>query len=117
NYNRILLSSVLAGTHRSSDITINSHAWYAANGVRLRTCARVERVVLASKTLEIADGTVEPYDVLILATGSRPLMPPIEGLFSADGSLREGISVFRTLDDCERIVSSARRARSACVIG
>jgi NAD(P)H-dependent nitrite reductase large subunit len=117
NYNRILLSSVLAGTHRASDITINSHAWYAAHGVRLRTGARVERVFLSGKTIEIADGTVEPYDVLILATGSRPLMPPIEGLFSTDGSLRHGISVFRTLDDCDRIVSSARRARSACVIG
>ena len=117
NYNRVLLSGVLAGTHRSSDVVLNSVEWYRANGITLHASSRVDRIDLAQRTVVAANGTVAPYDVLVLATGSQPLLPPIEGLRDADGRLRSGAFVFRTLDDCDRIATAARSARSAAVIG
>jgi nitrite reductase (NADH) large subunit len=117
NYNRILLSGVLAGTHRTDDIMINPVSWYAANGVRLRTGTRVEAVDTRRREVRAADGSVEPYDVLVLATGSRPALPPIDGLVTDAGTLKNGAFVFRTIEDCDRILARAREARRAVVIG
>jgi NAD(P)H-dependent nitrite reductase large subunit len=117
NYNRILLSGVLAGTHRSADVMLNSPEWYRTNAITLCAGSRVERINLKDQTVASAGGRVEHYDVLVLATGSRPLVPPIDGLRRDDGRLRDGAFVFRTLDDCDRIAAVAKRARSAAVIG
>lgn len=117
NYNRILLSGVLAGTHRADDIMINPLSWYAANGVRLHAGTRVERLDLQRRRVHAADGAVEPYDVLVLATGSRPAVPPIDGLVTDTGTLKEGAFVFRTIEDCDRILARARQVRRAVVIG
>jgi NAD(P)H-dependent nitrite reductase large subunit len=117
NYNRILLSGVLAGTHRIDDITINPLSWYAANRVRLHAGNRVDRLDLARRAVIGEGGVVEPYDTLIIATGSRPLLPPIAGLVCDDGTLKAGAFVFRTIDDCDRMLACARTARSAVVIG
>lgn len=117
NYNRILLSGVLAGTHRMDDIVINPLSWYEANGVRLHAGHRAERIDLAARTVSSADGICEPFDTLVIATGSRPLLPPIDGLVSDSGALKAGAFVFRTIDDCERMLARARAARTAVVIG
>jgi NAD(P)H-dependent nitrite reductase large subunit len=117
NYNRILLSGVLAGTHRLDDIVINPLSWYAANGVRLHAGNRAEHLDTQARRVFGADGVSEPYDALVLATGSRPLLPRIEGLMSEDGSFTGGVFVFRTVDDCERMLAHARTARTAVVIG
>ena len=110
NYNRILLSSVLARSHDPKAIFINPLSWYADNGVTLHAGVRVEAVDVLAKRVVGAGGTVEPYDTLVIATGSKPLIPP--GL-----SFKRGVFVFRTLDDCERILAYADRVRRAAVIG
>ena len=80
NYNRILLSSVLARSHDPKDIFINPMSWYETNGVVLHAGERVTRIDLARKLIKGDKGTVEPYDRLVIATGSRPMVPPIGGL-------------------------------------
>lgn len=117
NYNRILLSGVLAGTHRSSDVTLNSREWYQANGITLHAGSRVERINSHDRSVRTVSGDTSQYDVLVLATGSRPLLPPITGLRLDDGQLGSGVFVFRTLDDCDRIAAAAREAQSVAVIG
>jgi NAD(P)H-dependent nitrite reductase large subunit len=120
NYNRILLSSVLARTHDPKDIFLNPVPWYAANGVTLRVGVRVTAIDMARKEVTGADGTVEPYDVLVVATGSRPALPPIEGLCTTPAGgrpFKRGVFVFRTLDDCHGMLAFVNQVRRAAVIG
>jgi nitrite reductase (NADH) large subunit len=116
NYNRILLSSVLAGSHDPEDIFINPLSWYEANGVALRAGVRVTAIDTARRAVT-AGGADEPYDELVIATGSEPFVPPMGGLAGAGGRPREGVFVFRTLDDCSAIASYGARCRRAAVIG
>jgi nitrite reductase (NADH) large subunit len=130
NYNRILLSNVLNGSQPATEIFMNPLAWYEENGVRLHagvkamTIDRERRVVVGTPlkrdslaysadaaTMENAANVEEPYDNVIIATGSRPFVPPMEGL---NGS---GAFMFRTIDDCARIADYARDSRRAVVIG
>src|SRR5918911_4711441 len=82
NYNRIMLSPVLAGESAEDEIVLNSHDWYADNGVELRAGVRVERIDTAAKQVHAADGSVTPYDHLVLATGSYSFIPPMAGVRS-----------------------------------
>src|SRR5262249_38501010 len=115
-----------ARTHDPKDIFLNPLPWYATNGVKLHAGVRAATIDLALKHVVGADGTVEPYDALVIATGSRPAIPPIDGLSGAPGGARprkrdaafkRGVFVFRTLDDCDRILTFMARARRAAVIG
>ena len=108
-YNRILLSSVLAGHHEPHDIVTNPPAWYAGNGVALYAGVGIEDVDTTSGTVRSSDGRVSPYDLLVFATGSRPFLPRIEGI--------EHALVFRCLDDCARILQRASDGRRAVVVG
>jgi NAD(P)H-dependent nitrite reductase large subunit len=125
NYNRILLSSVLARSHDPKDIFLNPLPWYAANGIALHAGARVTTIDPEIKEVRSADGKVEPYDVLVIATGSKPIIPPIEGVtrcrtrHGRNGTceLRRGVFVFRTLTDCDRILAYVHKVRRAAVIG
>jgi NAD(P)H-nitrite reductase large subunit len=117
NYNRILLSSVLSRSHKPGDIVINPISWYASNGITLHAGNPVERIDLQKKEVRAADGTTEAYDKLVIATGSNPVIPPLANLRGDSGDLKDGVFVFRTLDDCERIMSRAATARRAAVIG
>jgi nitrite reductase (NADH) large subunit len=117
NYNRILLSGVLAGSHAAADIFINPLAWYAEHGVRLHAGVRAASIDRARQVVVGANGAEEPYDVLVLATGSVPFLPPVAGLLAADGSFTPGAFAFRTLDDCGAMLAHAERARRAAVIG
>ncbi|MEU8803412.1 FAD-dependent oxidoreductase [Spirillospora sp. NPDC048819] len=113
-YNRVLLSNVLAGMTRPDHIGLVDAAWYASHGVDARLGVEVTRVDRAAKAVHAADGTVTPYETLVLATGSTAFIPPMPGL--RDG-LPRGALVFRTLDDCRRISELADSARSAVVVG
>lgn len=111
NYNRILLSDVLAGASRPEEIVLNSPAWYEANGIVLHMGDLVVKIDRDEKRVVSASGRSIVYDKLLVATGSVPFIPPIPG---AD---REGVFAYRTLDDVERIKERAANSARAIVIG
>ena len=111
NYNRIMLSSVLAGEKAADDIVINPVEWYQKHAIDLRVGIRIVGVDAEAKTLTGADGSVTPYDTLLLATGSSVFLPPIEGLH------KNGVLAFRTLDDTREMMRRAGPGVKAVVIG
>src|SRR5579864_7759419 len=72
NYNCILLSSVLAGEKSPDEIVLNGLDWYEQHGIRLRLGVRITGVDSEHKTVTGDDGSVTPFDKLLLATGSSP---------------------------------------------
>ncbi|MCF6734297.1 nitrite reductase large subunit NirB [Blastococcus sp. KM273129] len=117
NYNRIMLSPVLAGEQHEDDIVLNSHDWYCDNGVDLRAGVRVERIDTAAKQVHAADGSVTGYDHLVLATGSYSFIPPMAGVRRDDGSLLPGVHGFRTIDETRAMLAATGRCRRAVVMG
>src|SRR4051812_49072568 len=117
NYNRIMLSPVLAGEEHEDDIVLNSHDWYADNGVVLEAGVRVDRIDTAAKLVFAADGTVTPYDHLVLATGSYSFIPPMKGVRTDDGELLPGVHGFRTIDETRAMLDAVGRCRRAVVMG
>src|SRR5690349_16496013 len=121
NYNRILLSNVLAGSQNieadASEIFLNGLDWYADNGIELRAGVRVVRIDRFARLVHADDGSVTRYDYLILATGSRPFFPPMTGMWADDKTLTEGVFGFRTLDDCVGMITQAAHRTKAVVIG
>ncbi len=110
-YNRILLSAVLEGTHSPASLAL------PVGDADLRVGTRVVEIHRAEQEVELADRSRLPYDVLVLATGSIPTLPPIRGLVRLDGRLHEKVHAFRSLDDCLRLDTAVRHARSAVVVG
>ncbi|HEY4630527.1 MAG TPA: nitrite reductase large subunit NirB, partial [Blastococcus sp.] len=117
NYNRIMLSPVLAGEEHEDDIVLNSHEWYADNGVVLRAGTRVERIDTAAKLVYAADGTATPYDHLVLATGSYSFIPPMKGVRADDGGLLPGVHGFRTIDETRALLAATGSCTRAVVMG
>jgi nitrite reductase (NADH) large subunit len=130
NYNRILLSHVLNGSQSATDIFMNPLSWYRDRGIRLHAGVkatlidRTRRVVVGAPLAKEAvaysadaasapgsDAIEEPYDEVIIATGSRPFVPPMDGFGGA------GTFLFRTIDDCSRIADYAKECSRAAVIG
>lgn len=111
NYNRILLSSVLAGEKSVDDIVLNSSEWYEKNDIDLRLGVRIVDVNATAKTVTGDDGSVTPFDKLLLATGSMPLIPSIEDV------MKDGVFVFRNLDDTRQLLERAGKGVKAVVIG
>ena len=111
NYNRILLSSVLAGEKSVDDIVLNSPEWYEKNGIDLRLGVRIVDVDATAKTVTGDDGSVTSFDKLLLATGSMPLIPSIEDV------MKDGVFVFRNLDDTRQLLERAGKGVKAVVIG
>lgn len=115
-YNRILLNRVLLGGP-VDDITLKPAAWYAQHGVRLRSGSPVVRLSQAAHRLWTADGQEHFFDAAVFATGSVPRLPPIEGVKLADGRWKDGVAVYRTAADCERMREFAKSGRPAVVVG
>ncbi len=109
-YNRILLSSVLAGKHGETDITLTEAA---GHGVKTRTGVSVTAIDRAARTVTLDGGEELSYDHLVLATGSQAIVPPIPGLAQP----HPRVATFRTLEDCRRILDAAQGARTALVLG
>ncbi|UXA11349.1 nitrite reductase large subunit NirB [Mycobacterium sp. SMC-8] len=117
NYNRILLSNVLAGMDDPAEIYLNALDWYTDHGIDLRAGVRVVRLDTFAHLVHADDGTTLHYDKLILATGSRSFFPPMAGLWADNKTLADGVFGFRTLDDTAAMISEAANRTKAVVIG
>jgi nitrite reductase (NADH) large subunit len=111
-YNRILLSDVLAGKREAAEVALR-----AVDGAVRHLGVSVTSVDRDAKLVHGSDGSVTPYDVLALATGSHPVVPPVQGVAGPDGKLLDGVFVFRTIEDCDAIAARAKRSRRAVVVG
>ena len=109
NYNRIMLSPVLAGEKRYEEIVTHDADWYAANNVRCRFGQTVTKIDRAAKTV-FADGVETPYDRLVIATGSAPFILPIAGRDLP------GVRAFRDLDDVDAMVAMAEKPDAKAVV-
>jgi len=113
NYNRILLSPVLAGEKTIEEIMLNDKSWYEQNRITLH-CGEGKRVVEIRRDRKMViaeDGSKAPYDRLLIATGSKPFMLPLPG---AD---LEGVIAFRDIKDVDAMLAAAKRYKNAVVIG
>ncbi|MEO5861542.1 MAG: nitrite reductase large subunit NirB [Burkholderiales bacterium] len=111
NYNRILLSPVLAGEQTIKDIMLNDVDWYEANHITLHLGKKIARIDRVNRTVIAEDGTTAPYDRLLLATGSNPFMLPVPGR-----DLTNVIS-YRDIHDTNRMIEVSATAKHAIVIG
>ncbi|MBL1067709.1 NAD(P)/FAD-dependent oxidoreductase [Streptomyces sp. 7-21] len=114
-YNRVLLAGVLAGQYPPEVITLPR----PPAGTRWLGGTRAVRLDRAARRVVCGDGRTVPYDTLVLATGSSPVLPPLRGLLPPrGGDLPAGVHAFRTLDDCLALDRDVREgAREAVVIG
>src|SRR3954468_14785592 len=111
NYNRILLSPVLAGEQTLDEIVLNSWDWYERNDIRLHAGKKVVAVDRVRRVGRAEDGTEEPYDRLLLATGSNPFILPVPG------KDLEGVIAYRDIADTQAMIEAAATHRKAVVIG
>ena len=111
NYNRIMLSPVLAGEKTFDEIVINAQDWYDDNAITLISGDPVRQIDREHKRVVTASGRVEPYDKLLIATGSDPFIIPVPG------KDLPGVVTFRDLDDVDRMLAAADRGGDAVVIG
>ena len=111
NYNRILLSDVLAGKRSMESIYLNTLDWYQEHKIDLRVGCRVTGIDASARTVTDAGGAVTSYGRLVIAVGASAFVPPIPGRD------RAGVYVFRTIADSGAIISQAKPGRRAVVIG
>jgi len=111
NYNRIMLSPVLAGEQTIDDIILNSLEWYEENNIELITGDAVTEISRIKKSVVTESGKEFPYDRLLIATGSNPFIIPVPG---AD---KEGVLGFRDIYDVNTMVAASKSHKKAVVIG
>lgn len=112
-YNRVLLAEVLAGRYAPEVIALPAPA-----AARRLGGVRAVRIDRDPGEVVCDDGRRVPYDSLVLATGSNPVLPPLRGLFAPRGhELPDGVHAFRTLDDCLALAAAVRPGVRAVVIG
>ncbi|PPE69191.1 NAD(P)/FAD-dependent oxidoreductase [Caldimonas thermodepolymerans] len=111
NYNRILLSPVLAGEQTLDEIVLNPLAWYDEHGITLHLGRKVVDVDRRRRIVIAEDGTTAAYDRLLLATGSTPFILPVPG------KDLEGVMAYRDIEDTHAMIEAARKYRHAVVIG
>jgi nitrite reductase (NADH) large subunit len=111
NYNRIMLSPLLAGEKSFDDIVINDQAWYDDNGITLISGDPIVAIDRKIQTVTARSGRTESYDKLILATGSDPFIIPVPG------HDKQGVVTFRDMDDVGAMLRAADGGGHAVVIG
>ena len=111
NYNRILLSPVLAGEMTLDDIMLNDVAWYEQNNIRLHLNQKVVKIDRKRRVVITGGGCEAHYDRLLLATGSNPFILPIRG-----ATLR-GVLTYRDIQDTNSMIEAAAKHKRAVVIG
>jgi len=111
NYNRILLSPMLAGEKSLDDIMLNTRDWYRQKQITLHTGDPVVAIDRVRRIVRSAAGHEVAYERLLLATGSKPFMIPVPGC------TLPGVIAFRDIQDVESMWAAARTYRHAVVIG
>jgi len=111
NYNRILLSPVLAGEQTIDEIILNPLSWYAEHGITLHTGKKVTSVDRKRRIVRAEDGTEAEYDRLLLATGSNPFILPVPG------KDLDGVIGYRDIADTHTMIEAATQYKHAVVIG
>ena len=111
NYNRILLSPVLAGEKTVDDIMLNAERWYVDHGISLRKGETVAMIDRRGRAVVAADGSRTPYDRLLIATGSNPIVIPVPGY------KLPGVLTFRDISDVGGMIDASTKYRKAVVIG
>lgn len=111
NYNRIMLSPVLAGDKKIDDIILHDLQWYQDNDITLYTSKTIVEVDRAQQQVIAEDGTSASYDKLVIATGSVPFMLPIPG------NDLDGVISFRDISDVTTMIETAKTHKKAVVIG
>lgn len=111
NYNRIMLSPLLAGEKQVEDIMLHKREWYAANGITLHTGDPVVHIDRRRRLVRAQSGREVWYDRLLLATGSKPFIVPVPG------KELPGVIGFRDIQDVDTMLAAARSGRHAVVIG
>ncbi len=111
NYNRILLTPVLAGEQTLDEIVLNPLSWYAEHGIRLHAGKKVVDIDRRRRIVRADDGTEEAYDRLLLATGSNPFIPPIPG------KDLQGVIAYRDIADTQAMIDASAKYKHAVVVG
>src|SRR6185369_3490071 len=111
NYNRILLSPVLAGEQTLDEIVLNSWEWYRDNRITLHAGKKVVEVDRVRRVVRAEDGTEEEYDRLLLCTGSNPFILPVPG------KDLPGVIAYRDIADTNAMIEASRKYKKAIVIG
>ncbi|MDJ1479206.1 nitrite reductase large subunit NirB [Cytophagaceae bacterium YF14B1] len=109
-YDRVHLSEYFAGK-TADDLSMSTLEWYAEKNIRLHLSDPVQQIDRNEKTVHSFHGITESYDYLVLATGSAPFVPPIPGVE------KDGVFVYRTIEDLDMMQSYAKKARKGAVIG
>ncbi|WP_277374556.1 nitrite reductase large subunit NirB [Pseudomonas sp. AA-38] len=111
NYNRILLSPVLAGEQTFEEIVLNDLNWYADNGIKLLLGRKVVKIDRKARRVIADDGSEAEYDRLLIATGSTPFILPIPG------KDLDGVIGYRDIADTQTMMDTAKTHKHAVVIG
>ena len=111
NYNRILLSPVLAGEQTIDEIVLNSWEWYAENHITLHAGKKVVEIDRIKRIVRAEDGTTAEYDRLLMCTGSNPFILPVPG------KDLKGVIAYRDIADTDYMIEAARVHKNAVVIG
>ncbi|MBC8054026.1 MAG: nitrite reductase large subunit [Sphingobacteriaceae bacterium] len=109
-YDRVHLSEYFNGK-TAEDLSMSPAGWYEQNGIKLHLNDPVQEINRANKTIHSLKGSVQKYDYLVLATGSSAFVPDIPGIE------KEGVFVYRTIEDLELISGYASNARNGAVMG
>ncbi|RZF54509.1 nitrite reductase small subunit NirD [Acinetobacter halotolerans] len=111
NYNRIMLSPVLSGEKTIDDIMLHPHAWYSDKGIKFIADDPAVKIDRTRKTVHTQKGESVDYDRLIIATGSSPFIPPVQGVDL------KGVISFRDIYDVNTMIQYAESKKNAVVIG
>ena len=111
NYNRILLSPVLAGEQTFEEIVLNDLSWYAEHNIDLRLNCKVVQIDRKKRLVIAADGSSAEYDRLLIATGSTPFILPVPG------NKLHGVIGYRDIADTQMMIDTAKTHSHAVVIG
>ena len=111
NYNRILLSPVLAGEQTLDEIVLNSWDWYKENNITLHAGKKVVKVDRVKRIVLADDGTEAEYDRLLMCTGSNPFILPVPG------KDLKGVIAYRDIADTNAMIDAAKKYKKAVVIG